>query len=146
MDARETALDIARHKTAISRTDFSRPIKLALMDGILSSETRILDYGCGRGDDLRLLASIGIEGMGWDPVHLPDGVLVSAPVVNLGYVVNVVENPRERLETLKKAWSLAQEVLILSARLTLEERTLGLAGSLADGCVTSRGTFQKFYD
>ncbi len=44
--------EIARYKTAISRTDLSRPIKTALSDGILSPGVGVFDYGCGRGDDL----------------------------------------------------------------------------------------------
>lgn len=58
------ARPVSRHKTAISRTELSRPIKLALTDGILSPELRFFDYGCGLGDDLRLLADHGIEGVG----------------------------------------------------------------------------------
>ena len=33
---------IARHKTAIGRATLSRPVRLALMDGILTHSTRAL--------------------------------------------------------------------------------------------------------
>ena len=39
----------------------------------------------------------GIEAWGWDPAHRPDGDLVPVEVVNLGYVVNVIEDIGERL-------------------------------------------------
>lgn len=137
---------IARHKTAISRIELSRPVKLAILDGLLSQDRHFFDYGCGLGDDLRLLRAAGFRGTGWDPVHLPQGELVPAPVVNIGYVVNVIENPRERQDALRKAWALAQQVLIVSARLTLDGRFLAESQDFADGLLTSRGTFQKFFE
>jgi len=138
--------NVARHKTAISRADFSRPIKLALADGVLTQETTLFDYGCGRGDDLRRLRAMGFEGAGWDPVHRPEQSLDPAPVVNLGYVVNVIENPDERRDALRRAWSLAEKVLIVSARLAAEARDAGQTEEFADGWLTSRGTFQRLFE
>jgi hypothetical protein len=63
---------------------------------------------------------MGYSGNGWDPVHWPDAALEPAPVVNLGCVVNVIENPAERQQTLRRAWQLAERVLIVSARLNAE--------------------------
>jgi DNA phosphorothioation-associated putative methyltransferase len=137
---------IARHKTAISRTGLSRPIKLALIDGLLSQAHSVFDYGCGLGDDLRLLRAAGFEGTGWDPVHRPTEALKPSAVVNLGYVINVIEDPRERAEALRRAWGLSQQVLVVSARLTADGRSLGESQDFADGLLTSRGTFQKFFD
>ena len=130
----------------MSRVELSRPIKLALTDGILSPGVSIFDYGCGHGDDLRLLANRGIKGCGWDPVHRPEQRRRRAPVVNLGYVVNVIEDPAERRETLRGAWDLTAAVLIVSGRLSMEARALGEAEDFADGILTSRGTFQKFFE
>lgn len=107
---------------------------------------RLFDYGCGRGDDLRHLAMLGFDASGWDPVHRPDHDCRSASVVNIGYVVNVIENPAERQEALRRAWALAAQVLVVSARLTLEARALRESTNYEDGCLTSRGTFQKFFE
>ena len=137
---------ISRHKTAISRVELSRPIKVALADGILNRDLSIFDYGCGHGDDLRLLAKRGIKGYGWDPVHRPGQGRQRAAVVNLGYVVNVIENPTERRDALRGAWDLTENVLIVSGRLSMEAKALGKAEDYADGVLTSRGTFQKFFD
>ena len=137
---------ISRHKTAISRVELSRPVKLALADGILCPDRSIFDYGCGHGDDLRLLANRGFKGSGWDPVHRPEQRLRHAPVVNLGYVVNVIEDPGERREALRGAWALTECVLIVSGRLSMEARALREAEDFADGILTSRGTFQKFFE
>ena len=68
-----------------------------------------------------------------------------ADVVNLGYVINVIEDVAERREALSRAWSLTQAVLIVTARMTHE--TLGqVLATHGDGFLTTRGTFQKFYD
>lgn len=139
-------MQIARHKTAISRRDLSRPLRVAFADGVLSSGKSVFDYGCGIGDDLRRLRARGFQAEGWDPVHRPKEGLRPSSVVNLGYVVNVIENPAERADTLRKAWDLAGDVLIVSARLSGEGRILSDADDFADGCLTSRGTFQKFFD
>jgi len=137
---------IARHKTAISRTELSRPVKLALSDGVLAPELPVFDYGCGLGDDLRLLAALGFQARGWDPVHRPQQERCQAPIVNIGYVINVIENPAERQDALRQAWALTEQVLIVSARLTLDSKSLRESSDYEDGCLTSRGTFQKFFE
>ena len=135
-----------RARTAISRTDLSRPLKCAIVDGLITTDTRIFDYGCGRGDDIRRLKSRGYRASGWDPILRPTSERSRSEVVNLGYVVNVIENVAERSEVLRKAWALAEQVLIVSARLALDSRALRARSSYADGCVTNRGTFQKFFE
>jgi DNA phosphorothioation-associated putative methyltransferase len=57
----------------------------------------------------------------------------------------VIENPSERVSILKQAWSLAQKVLIVSARLLAEVKVSHFA-SFEDGFITRRLTFQKYYD
>src|SRR4051812_7015915 len=92
---------IHRHKTAIKRGDFSRPVKCLLRDGLLAPGVSFFDYGCGRGEDLELLAGDGVHCAGWDPAHRPDAPRREADVVNLGYVINVIEDPAERAATLR---------------------------------------------
>jgi len=136
---------VARHRTAMARGALSRPVSLAMSDGVLNTAQSVFDYGCGRGDDLRNLSAMGYRIDGWDPSHRPRTALLPADVVNLGYVVNVIDDPVERRDTLQRAWSLAQDVLIVSARLVWEARDLE-GRSHADGLVTRTGTFQKFYE
>ena len=141
-----SALAKNRYKTAISRTDYSRPIRTALADGLIRPGVSVFDYGCGLGDDVRHLSELGVNSWGWDPRHRRDGPLVSADVVNLGYVVNVIEDARERAECLARAWSYAEKVLIVSARLASQTPNLTPGGRYADGCVTSVSTFQRLYE
>jgi len=117
---------------------------LAQADQILSPETTVFDYGCGRGDDLRHLSAMGVTASGWDPTFAPDVERRPADVVNLGYVINVIERPDERVQVLRRAWDLARRVLIVSARLEWEARSIN--GRVhGDGLVTAKGTFQKLY-
>lgn len=139
-------LDVLRHKTAIGRTELSRPIRLALTDGLLDPNTPLFDYGCGLGDDLRQLESLGYSASGWDPVHRPGTPKRSASIVNLGYVVNVIEDKEERAITLQQAWALSEKLLIVSSRLKGDTRRVAQIEEFSDGVLTGAGTFQKFYD
>ena len=145
-----TAADIRRHasraRTAISRTDISRPIKCAIADGLVTTSTQIFDYGCGRGDDVARLRAMGYQASGWDPVYQPYTPHARSEIVNLGYVVNVIEDFTERCEALRRAWDLAEQVLVVSARLSVGGRVPQDGVSFSDGCLTNRGTFQKFFE
>lgn len=139
-----SAAGVPRHRTAIARSSLSRPIALALGDGLISRDQNVFDYGCGRGGDVRTLRALGVAADGWDPAHAPHEARRRAQVVNLGCVINVLEDPQERRQVLVDAWALADRVLIVSARPAWEAR--GLAGRpYGDGWQTVTGTFQKFY-
>src|SRR5262245_44224582 len=120
MTSKKTTL---RHRTAISRSALSRPLRLAIETCLIDNDSTVFDYGCGRGDDLRGLRAQSIQCYGWDPVYHPEGERREADIVNLGYVINVIEDPDERSQTLCEAWKFAQEVLIVSARLNVEANT-----------------------
>ena len=131
-------------RTAIRRHALSRPVALAVDDGLVRQDRTFFDYGCGRGDDLLRLHRMGIPVSGWDPAFFPDEERTPSDVVNLGYVVNVVEDPGERAVVLAAAWELARQVLVVSARLDWE--AAGAAVDFqGDGVVTGRRTFQKFF-
>lgn len=136
--------DVRRPRTAIEREGLSRPISIALDDGLLPPGTTVFDYGCGRGGDLRRLAALGYDAEGWDPAYRPERERRPADVVNLGYVANVIEDPAERAEALRNAWGLARRVLIVAARLHWEGRYL-TGREYGDGIVTAKRTFQKFF-
>jgi 2-polyprenyl-3-methyl-5-hydroxy-6-metoxy-1,4-benzoquinol methylase len=135
---------VERHRTAIRRVLPSRPITLALEEGLVTAETTVFDYGCGRGVDLLHLQQLGVDAAGWDPAFRADAEKTPADVVNLGYVVNVIEDLAERQAVLRAAWTLAKCVLVVSARLEWEARAVN-GSSFADGVLTGAGTFQKFF-
>ena len=120
-------------------------MRLAVDDSLVHpGVTSVLDYGCGRGGDVARLVRAGVKCTGWDPHYRPYTELTASEVVNLGYVINVIEEPRERAATLRRAWSLTRRVLIVSARLTTDVRDLE-GVPFCDGIQTTSGTFQKLY-
>jgi DNA phosphorothioation-associated putative methyltransferase len=134
----------SRGLTAIARSGLSRPVALAVGDGLLKDGVSFFDFGCGRGGDVAGLREAGFEANGWDPVHSPGTTKTPADVVNLGYVVNVIEDTNERKQVLLEAWRLARRALVVAARLDWDSKK---AQSLqfGDGIITSRGTFQKYF-
>ena len=136
---------IKRHRTALQRGDLSRPVKRAISDGLISPSVTVFDYGCGRGGDLEQLKAQGFACSGWDPAFRPDSVRTPADVVNLGFVLNVIEEPGERAEALRKSWDLAGRLLVVSAQVHVSSRGK-TSVPYGDGVVTARGTFQKFFD
>jgi hypothetical protein len=106
---------IQRHKTALTRYDLSKPVKSLLEYGLLRSGATFFDYGCGQGADFRGLQGLGYEADGWDPVFRREAGKREADMVNLGYVLNVIEDPAERLEALVDAYRQAKRVLVVSA-------------------------------
>jgi DNA phosphorothioation-associated putative methyltransferase len=134
---------IDRFATALSRTTLSAPVQSLLRDELLSAETTFFDYGCGRGDDVAGLIAAGIPALGWDPHFRADVVPVASDVVNIGFVINVIESKEERDLALDRAYGLAKKVLCVAAMLGNNEPTKGRA--FGDGVVTSRRTFQKYF-
>jgi DNA phosphorothioation-associated putative methyltransferase len=138
-----SGVEVARHRAAMTRVELSRPIRLAIESGIISPQTTIFDYGCGLGGDVSRLQAAGYDCTGWDPYYYPDTEWRSADIINLSYIINVIEDPAERDRALLHAWELTGKVLIVAAQILVNE----LRGMLAygDGILTKRNTFQKYY-
>ena len=136
----ETA--IQRHLTALSRATLSAPIQLMIGNGLISESVDVFDYGCGRGDDIKGLTEIGLKCHGWDPHFAKENPLLSADIVNLGFVVNVIEDPAERVEAIQRAFALANIAIVISVMLYSKERS---GSPYRDGFLTSRNTFQKYF-
>ena len=133
----------ARQLTALARYGFSAPLQSLARYGFLDGRFSLFDYGCGRGDDVRGLTENGLPAAGWDPYYAPDQPIHSADIVNLGFVVNVIEDFDERLEALTRAWALAERLLVVSVMLANQNEPRGQR--FRDGVLTQRGTFQKYY-
>ncbi|MEH2457947.1 DNA phosphorothioation-associated putative methyltransferase [Nostoc sp.] len=139
------ALEIERHRAAIARTDLSRPVRLAIEWAILNQDTTFFDYGCGYGGDVQRVKNLGYTSAGWDPYYHPDVPRTAADVVNLGYILNVIEDPEERRQSLGQAWELTGKVLIVAAQILINAPSKTQL-AYNDGIVTRRNTFQKYYE
>jgi DNA phosphorothioation-associated putative methyltransferase len=137
---------IERHRAAIHRTVLGRPLRLALDAGAVPEGCDVFDYGCGYGDDVARLKELGFRAAGWDPYYAPGMDRSEATVCYLGFVLNVIERPQERLEVLRTAWSLAKSVLVVGALVSVDARGIGAAMPFGDGVVTRIGTFQKYFE
>jgi DNA phosphorothioation-associated putative methyltransferase len=135
---------IQRHRAAIVRRDISRPVRLALEANIFNQDTTFFDYGCGYGGDVQRIAQQGFISYGWDPYYFPYNHIIAADVVNIGYVINVIECQKERREALLKAWELTKQILIVSAQVLIDDERRGQV-PYNDGFITRRSTFQKYY-
>lgn len=136
--------EIDRHKTALVRHELSAPMKTLAKNGFLSGNYSIFDYGCGRGDDIRELEAHGVDALGWDPNFRPDTDMVHSDIVNLGFVINVIEDQDERIEAVLGAWDITEKLFVISAMLA-NENYLAQFTPYKDGVITSRNTFQKYF-
>tara|TARA_R110001592_G_scaffold197769_4_gene445800 strand:+ start:12805 stop:14808 length:2004 start_codon:yes stop_codon:yes gene_type:complete len=137
-------ITVERHKTALARYQLSQPVQLLVRNRLLSSETSFFDYGCGRGDDIETLNAGGIQASGWDPHFAPDQPKKPSEVVNIGFVLNVIEDLKERRDALLGAWKLTQKVLSIAV-MAPSSASIENAKPYKDGFLTSRNTFQKYY-
>ncbi|MDQ8203347.1 DNA phosphorothioation-associated putative methyltransferase [Pelagicoccus sp. SDUM812003] len=141
-----TRSEIEREKTALKRYELSRPVKMLLECGVLLRGESFFDYGCGLGSDVKGLQGLGYESSGWDPHHAPEIPFRKADVVNLGFVLNVIEDPAERIEVLSRAWSLASKALLVSTIIGKSDAPELSGERYSDGVRTKLNTFQKYFD
>lgn len=111
--------------------------------GILLPHHTHLDYGCGRGDDVRQLQAKNFRSRGYDPYYFPRTFKRAADVVTLLYVLSTIEVPVLRCEVLCHAYQLTRQTLVVSA---ITGRSRNHAGiTYNDGVITKWGTFEKCY-
>jgi DNA phosphorothioation-associated putative methyltransferase len=137
-------MKVRRHRAAIRRPVGSAPIQWLTASGFTRPGDRVLDFGCGHGDDVALLKALGYAASGWDPHFAPGQPKVSSAAVNVGFVLNVIEDPVERAGVLREAWELSERLLIVSVRTKADEPD-DPGRSYQDGYITRLGTFQKFF-
>lgn len=142
-------------KTAMMRRGSSRPCRLfwriiaqRLFRDQGRKRIRLLDFGCGHGNDLEFYEdSSSVEAVGYDPHFMPDMPTGLFDVVMCNYVLNVIETEEQRLEALTMMWSFVKPrgYLFLAARPSLDIEFQAQKSGWTphgDGWVTKKGTFQ----
>ena len=110
-------------------------MRIAVKYGVVNPRHFLLDFGCGRSEDINGLTSLNFPCTGFDPYwayHLT--LLQPTDVISCIYVINVIESASERTEVLQYCWELCKRSLIVAVR--------------SDGkgeVLTSIGTYQKYY-
>ncbi len=130
-------------RQALSHSKLSAPMQCLARHGFLNGAYSVFDYGCGKGDDIRNLLANDISASGWDPHYAAEQAKQSAAIVNLGFVINVIESYQERLEALRTAYALTEQVLVVSAMLINQNAFRGQVFN--DDVITQRNTFQKYF-
>ena len=145
-DAEYNALEVFRHRTALKRKKLSSCMGALVDSSLVTNKCEIFDYGCGRGDDVSILAQNNFEKVsGWDPYFAKDNAIPKkSEFVSLSFVLNVIEDADERHSVLKKAFKIASKALVFSVMLE-HQNTLQFAYPFNDGYLTSIYTFQKYY-
>src|SRR5262249_20748781 len=90
------------------------------------------------------LLALGYKAAGWDPVFRPSAPRNQASVVNVGYVINVIEDSAERIEVVRSAYALSTRLLVVST-LVVGQQNDAHRSAFRDGFLTKANTFQKFY-
>ena len=83
-------------------------MRLAVEADLFCPGATYFDYGCGHGADIDYLQRLGFTSGGWDPHFRPDQPQLPADVVNIGYVINVIEDTAERRQDLLVYLALSQ--------------------------------------
>jgi exonuclease III len=146
------------HKTAMSRSGPSKIATELQASGLLDhlKVKSVLDFGCGRGRDVDFYRSIGLVADGYDPYPpfgwntLPNNTYDLVTVV---FVLNVLQDPWERLKALRVAMDRVKEggylfvVTRSSNAIQREAKTKGWE-QFNDGYFSHKGrrTFQKGLD
>jgi len=132
------------------RKKASRPILDLLASGEIHKGSSILDFGCGRGEDVKHLRKLGYKAKGYDPhkafgySRLPKG---HYGVVAMTYVINVIPKMIDRVDTIWEALSKVEHggLLFIASRSRSEvEREAKKNRWLKDGAGyrTRAGTYQ----
>ena len=133
---------LAPERSALRRKALSGPARRALDHDVVTGT--VLDYGCGRGGDVRRLISAGMFAVGWDPHYCPTPPPEPADTVFCSYVLNVLPTVEQRQDVLRRAWDLTRRVLVVAVRDTRERsRVEGLAHE--DGILTGPETFHHLF-
>lgn len=145
-------MQIQSHKTAMARKTASKPARL-LVEGtkftypVLS----VLDWGCGKGQDVEYFKDHFETVEGYDPYYQPELPTQQFDIVTCSYVLNVIESKDERLKTLRDMLSFLKKkgILLLTVRSTKEVNRHAKRGQwkeLNDGWLTYHRTFQKGFN
>jgi len=100
----------------------------------------VLDYGCGKGQDVLFLVEAGYDAIGYDPHYFPEMPEGTFDVGLCFFVLNVIPNPLERSQAIAQIATMCRIVYI--AVRNGRDFTHSKWEPFGDGYITSTGTFQ----
>jgi len=81
---------ITRKKLRDGYIDINAPLKLLLKRGFIKPGMSVLDYGAGKGNEIKYLRSIGVDAVPYDINYFPEKPIGKFDIVMCNYVLNVV--------------------------------------------------------
>ena len=85
---------VQSYNTAISRKGASAPLKFLYSKGMIEDD--VLDYGCGKGADVKHLKENGFKAKGFDPYWNPIDISEQTfKTILCTYVLNVIDKESE---------------------------------------------------
>nr|DAH73289.1 MAG TPA: Methyltransferase domain [Caudoviricetes sp.] len=140
-------------KTAITRGKLSKPMKLLKDKDLLQGN--ILDFGCGKGEDVILLQREKYNILGYDEYNpaysedtLKDSLDTTINTITCNYVFNTIPNLTEHEGLVKLFKALSDRISIyISVRAdTKAIKDNWIFSEVEQGYWTPRGSFQRFYN
>lgn len=109
-------IDDLSYLAAPTRKYLSWMARVMVDNNLVSKTETHLDYGCGKGSDVRILREKGYQSIGYDPHYFPELKVNQADIVSCGYVLNVLSKRCDRINVIKKCWELTSSRLIVAAQ------------------------------
>lgn len=138
-------MTIESWKTAIRRKKLSKPVQLYKHE----LKGMILNYGSGHGEDTELLRLEDYEIYNYDKFFDSDADLsIKYDTIICNYVLNVIPTIDERVAVLMHIKELLKDngCAYITVRHQSEFKSLKTSVKYNDGVITTKNTFQKFYD
>jgi hypothetical protein len=138
------------HNTAMARKGASAPARELVKRGIIRPGQSVLDFGCGRGADVKFYSALPAAADGYDPHWQPTRPYGKRfDRVTMMYVVNVIDDHASRVRALRSAAShMAPDgalVVVARAQKDIDDSRKWKGGwqQRGDGWLTPKQTFQK---
>ena len=138
------------HKTAIKRIKPSLPAR-NIVSFLINKVESIFDYGCGNGNDISFYKKYFKTVKGFDPYYRNIDITEikdnSFEAVTCIYVLNVIDNVKERLKVIENIIRISKKYIIIYTRSDKEINKIANNWKIKnDGYITKTGTFQKGFN
>ena len=135
--------------TALTRTNLSVPMRELMNLCLFDLDSKCIDIGCGKGQDVEFLKCLGIDIVGYDkynPNFRNDKLLNSTyDIVTCNYVFNVIYDLQEHKELLNKIKRIGSNIYIGVRSDTRAIKKDWIYIKEQDCWRTGRNTYQRFY-
>ena len=135
-------------RTAISRASLSVPMRELINLNVFDLDSKCIDVGCGKGEDIEFIQYLGVDIVGYDkynPKFKYDKLLDNTyNIVTCNYVFNVI-GLQEHKELLNKLKQIGDNIYICvrSDSRAIKDNWEYIA--LEDYWKTPKNTYQRFY-